>query len=95
LNPEGLFEGRSGGSASGMLYDQSGELLRDCGTGELVQLTNEQDVIEMVLPGGAGYGDPRKRRRTAIETDLAEGNITPEKAKSDYGYSPAAMTAAE
>jgi N-methylhydantoinase B/oxoprolinase/acetone carboxylase alpha subunit len=48
-----------------------------------------------VLPGGAGYGDPRKRRRTSIESDLAEGYITPDKAKSDYGYTPAAMTAAE
>jgi len=95
LSPEGLFEGRAGGMARGAVYDQSGKLKRDCGTGELVQLANEDDVIEMVLPGGAGYGDPRKRRRTSVESDLAEGYITPDKAKSDYGYSPAAMTAAE
>jgi 5-oxoprolinase (ATP-hydrolysing) len=95
LSPEGLFDGRAGRAARGVVYDQAGKLLRDCGTGELVQLTSEHDVIEMVLPGGAGYGDPRKRRRTAIEADLAAGYITPERAKSDYGYSPAAMTAAE
>ena len=62
-------------------YDRAGKLKRDCGTGELVQLANEDDVIEMVLPGGAGYGDPRKRRRASIETDLAEGYITPDKAE--------------
>ncbi len=95
LSPEGLFDGRAGGMARGAVYDRAGKLKRDCGTGELVQLANEDDVIEMVLPGGAGYGDPRKRRRASIETDLAEGYITPDKAKSDYGYSPAAMTAAE
>jgi 5-oxoprolinase (ATP-hydrolysing)/N-methylhydantoinase A len=95
LSPEGLFEGRAGGMARGAVHDRAGKLKRDCGTGELVQLANEDDVIEMVLPGGAGYGDPRKRRRTSIESDLAEGYVTPGKAKSDYGYSPAAMTAAE
>ena len=95
LSPEGLFGGRPGGMARGAVHDRAGKLKHDCGTGELVQLANEDDVIEMVLPGGAGYGDPRKRRRTSIETDIAEGCITPEKAKSDYGYSPAAMTAAE
>ncbi len=95
LSPEGLFDGRPGGMARGAVYDRSGKLKRDCGTGELVQLANEDDVIEMVLPGGAGYGDPRKRRRTSIESDIAEGCITKEKARSDYGYSPAAMTAAE
>jgi 5-oxoprolinase (ATP-hydrolysing)/N-methylhydantoinase A len=95
LRPEGLFEGRSGGMARGAVYDRDGKELRDCGTGELVQLADDSEVIEMVLPGGAGYGDPRKRRRTSIESDLTEGYITPDKAKSDYGYTPAAMTAAE
>jgi 5-oxoprolinase (ATP-hydrolysing)/N-methylhydantoinase A len=95
IGPDGLFDGRAGGTARGAVHDQAGKLLRDCGTGELVQLTNEHDVIEMVLPGGAGYGDPRKRLRALVESDLAEGYITPEQAKSDYGYSPAAMTAAE
>jgi 5-oxoprolinase (ATP-hydrolysing)/N-methylhydantoinase A len=81
--------------ARGAVYDRDGKELRDCGTGELVQLADDSEVIEMVLPGGAGYGDPRKRRRTSIESDLAEGYITPDKAKSDYDYTPAAMTAAE
>jgi 5-oxoprolinase (ATP-hydrolysing) len=95
LRPEGLFDGRSGGMARGAVHDRDGKQLRDCGTGELVQLADDSEVIEMVLPGGAGYGDPRKRRRTSIESDLAEGYITPDKAKADYGYTPAAMTAAE
>ncbi|HJM91486.1 MAG: hydantoinase B [Rhodospirillaceae bacterium] len=45
------------------------------------------DRITMIEAGGAGYGDPAARSRTAIETDLAEGFITPEGAARDYGFS--------
>ena len=39
--------------------------------------------------GGGGYGDPQKRDRDAIARDIAEGYLTPEAAKRDYGYTPA------
>jgi N-methylhydantoinase B len=36
--------------------------------------------------GGGGYGDPRKRDPEAIRRDIAEGYVTPEGARRDYGY---------
>ncbi len=36
--------------------------------------------------GGGGFGDPKKRDRAAIERDIAEGYVTPEGARRDYGY---------
>jgi N-methylhydantoinase B len=35
--------------------------------------------------GGGGYGDPRRRDCAAIARDIAEGYVTPEAAKRDYG----------
>jgi N-methylhydantoinase B len=34
--------------------------------------------------GGGGYGEPAKRDRAAIASDVAEGYVTPEAAKRDY-----------
>jgi N-methylhydantoinase B len=36
--------------------------------------------------GGGGYGDPKKRDPEAIRRDIAEGYVTPEGAKRDYGF---------
>ena len=36
--------------------------------------------------GGGGFGDPKKRDRDAIARDIAEGYVTPEAARRDYGY---------
>ncbi len=46
------------------------------------------DVIELRMPGGAGFGDPRQRDPEAIERDIAAGIVTPEGAARDYGYAP-------
>ena len=34
--------------------------------------------------GGGGYGDPRRRDRTALSRDLAEGYVSPAAAVRDY-----------
>jgi len=34
------------------------------------------DVIRLAIPGGGGYGDPRRRSRALIEEDLKQGYIT-------------------
>ncbi|MDA1325977.1 MAG: hydantoinase B/oxoprolinase family protein [Proteobacteria bacterium] len=36
--------------------------------------------------GGGGYGDPKKRDPDSIKRDIAEGYVTPEGAKRDYGF---------
>lgn len=44
----------------------------------------------VVTAGGGGYGDPRRRDRSAIMADLAEGFVSIERAKEDYGFKPEA-----
>ncbi len=44
------------------------------------------DVVRLRLPGGGGYGDPAKRDRRLIESDLLNGYATPENARRDYGW---------
>ncbi|WP_233256069.1 hydantoinase B/oxoprolinase family protein [Falsiroseomonas bella] len=81
----GLFGGAPGGLAWGGVRDASGALLKDTGTGELVTLTRTGEIAEVLLCGGAGYGDPRERPLARIAADLADGYITPEAATRDYG----------
>jgi N-methylhydantoinase B len=40
------------------------------------------------LPGGGGFGDPRRRDRRRVAEDLAEGLISREAAERDYGWAP-------
>ncbi|MER2537425.1 MAG: hydantoinase B/oxoprolinase family protein [Rhizobiaceae bacterium] len=42
--------------------------------------------LRLDLPGGAGFGDPRKRDRSLVKQDLDLGLISPEVARNDYGY---------
>lgn len=48
----------------------------------------EGTIFRLNGAGGGGYGDPKKRDRAAIETDIAEGFVTMEAAMRDYGYEP-------
>jgi 5-oxoprolinase (ATP-hydrolysing) len=81
----GLFGGSAGRSARGVVRDAEGRLIRDCGTGELVTTTTDQDIIEVCLSGGSGFGPPLERSVEAVAHDLAEGYVTPEAAERDYG----------
>ena len=64
----GAVRGKSGGGARGTVHDKSGALLRDCGTGELVHLSNPDDVIELCSPAAPGSAIPQKRKR-AVRRD--------------------------
>ena len=44
------------------------------------------DRVRLVVPGGGGYGEPHERAPEAVAEDLAEGYVTPEAARRDYGY---------
>jgi 5-oxoprolinase (ATP-hydrolysing)/N-methylhydantoinase A len=74
----GLFGGHAGGGARGLVHAADGRLLRDCGTGALVSLHGADQVVELVLAGGAGFGDPLERDQAAVARDLALGFVTPE-----------------
>ena len=44
------------------------------------------DIVRGSTGGGGGYGDPAKRDRTAIEEDIANGDLTVEAARRLYGH---------
>ena len=46
-------------------------------------------AVEVVAPGGGGYGPPVERSREAIEADLREGYVTADRLAQDYpGFRP-------
>jgi 5-oxoprolinase (ATP-hydrolysing)/N-methylhydantoinase A len=81
----GLFGGRPGGASSGVLRDLDGRVIRDLGVGELLALNRADQVLDIHVPGGAGFGDPAERARESLDEDMAAGLVTPEAARSAYG----------
>ncbi len=82
FEPAGLFGGRPG---------TTGAIIRNPGTDSEEQMRSkgldiltEGDVISLRLPGAGGYGDPNERDFGAIDRDLLDGKVTPEKAAHDY-----------
>lgn len=47
---------------------------------------NTDDVIRIVTGVGGGYGEPAKRSHAAIEADIRNGYLTPERAQEVYNY---------
>jgi 5-oxoprolinase (ATP-hydrolysing)/N-methylhydantoinase A len=92
---QGLHGGMPGGSVRGVVLDSDDNVVHDCGTGELVTLTRTDQVVEVQLAGGAGFGDPRARPTAMVAHDVAEGIVSPEAAERDYGLQIAAGKAAE
>jgi 5-oxoprolinase (ATP-hydrolysing)/N-methylhydantoinase A len=92
---QGLRGGLPGGDVRGVVLDPDGNVTHDCGTGELVTLTRTDQIVEVRLAGGAGFGDPRARPATSVEQDVAEGIVSPEAAERDYGLPIVAGKAAE
>ena len=85
-NPiSGLFGGAPGGGARGRVLDLEGAEIRDCGTGELVELRGADRQIELILAGGSGYGAASERSSDRIGRDIALGFVTPESARQNHG----------
>jgi len=91
---EGLFGGMAGGGVRGVVLDLAGNVVHDCGTGELVTLTTTERMVEVCLAGGSGFGDPRERARRSVEDDTADGYVSSEAAARVYGV-PDSASAAE
>jgi len=43
------------------------------------------DVVRMITPAGAGFGDPLEREPERVATDILAGLISHDKAERDYG----------
>ncbi len=90
LKIAGLHGGQAGLSARGEVQDASGQLVHDCGAGELVTLSRTDQFVALTLAAGSGYGDPAARPPSAVAHDVAMGWITPQGAARDYGRTDAA-----
>jgi N-methylhydantoinase B len=80
---ENPARGRSGGSdgAAGTVALTTGKMLNPKGTHVIGR--GERLIVEM--PGGGGYGDPRKRSAEEIAEDLRNGYVSPQSAAAAYG----------
>lgn len=76
--PEGLFNGKNGSRAQFLINEERGNPYG------LTQL-KPGDVVIMDAAGGGGYGDPLERDPELIENDMADGYVSVESAKEDYG----------
>jgi N-methylhydantoinase B len=52
---------------------------------------NAGDVIRIYTGSGGGYGDPRDRRPDLIAEDVANGLLTPDRAREVYGDAVASI----
>ena len=86
VKQEGLFGGKAGRPGSGRIMDRDGKTVRECGTGNLLILTDTDHVVELSLSGGSGYGEPEGRSRAAIQEDIRLGLVTSQGAARDYGF---------
>jgi len=72
----GLAGGQAGARAFAGIRSPDGTLLRDCGAGELVTLTEPGEIAEMIFAGGAGFGDPTLRDPDRMASDLLDDRVT-------------------
>lgn len=69
------------------------DVIRKDGTSERYSFVSgltvdKDDVIRVMTGVGGGVGDPKERERAAIEEDLRNGYLTPERAREVYGVEP-------
>ncbi len=46
-------------------------------------------VVSHQCGGGGGYGDPKERDPARVRDDVLDGYVTPEAARTEYGFSDA------
>ncbi len=80
----GLDGGQEGAAGSFYLHrkDGSRERLSSVCTGVAL---NRGEKIQVLTPGGGGFGDPKLRSREAVLRDLEDGKISEEQAHRVYG----------
>ena len=53
---------------------------------KMVTELSKNDRVVIETAGGGGYGNPIKRSRDQVADDLRNGKVSPDRAKSVYGY---------
>jgi 5-oxoprolinase (ATP-hydrolysing)/N-methylhydantoinase A len=82
----GFRGGRSGGPTRVEVRHADGRLNVAGREGSAVDLVDDQTTVTLVMPGGAGHGNPLRRAKSAIEEDIEDGYISNRAARSEYGY---------
>lgn len=78
-NPaNGLAGGNPGAKAETLLNNDS--ILKS----KRLYHLNPEDIITMKLPGGGGYGDPKRRKLDSVLQDVIDGYVSKEQAKEKY-----------
>lgn len=91
MPPWGVHGGGDAAHNDAVIEFTSGEK-RHVKKGTEIQLQRD-DVVHFSTAGGGGYGKPSDRPRDAVANDVAQGYISPEKAKEYYAFT--ASVAAE
>ena len=81
----GLFGGRSGTLPSAAVRNTRSDDEEGVGIGALVTLTSVDEIAELRLAGGSGFGNPLQRPLEAVQRDLNGGYVTPQAARAKYG----------
>ena len=81
----GLFGGQPGTLPGAAVANARDGLVDEVGIGALVTLTSTDEIAELRLAGGSGFGDPLQRPVDAVQRDLDGGYVTPLAARSEYG----------
>jgi N-methylhydantoinase B/oxoprolinase/acetone carboxylase alpha subunit len=88
--PQGFAGGHDGSRAAYFLEGVDGEK-RPIPSKFSDRIRQGQRLL-VITAGGGGYGDPQRRDRRKILADLAEGMITSDRAREDYGVDATSET---
>jgi N-methylhydantoinase B len=81
--PWGIGGGRAGTVNYFEVVRSNGEVIRG---GRVTSLPLDRgDIVRIVTGNGGGWGDPRERHGNVVRRDVADGFVSPQAAKEDYG----------
>jgi 5-oxoprolinase (ATP-hydrolysing)/N-methylhydantoinase A len=73
---DGLLGGQPGGTVRAFHHGPGVGATRELEKGTMVEVSSAEDIIEIRLGGGAGFGSPQERAAELIRSDLVEGYIS-------------------
>ncbi|MGE0753353.1 hydantoinase B/oxoprolinase family protein [Pseudorhodoplanes sp.] len=73
---DGLLGGLPGGSVRAFHYSRSIGAMRELEKGTMIEINSAEDIVEVRLGGGAGFGSPHERDAALIQYDLTQGYIS-------------------
>jgi N-methylhydantoinase B len=82
FQPWGLAGGKPGAPSSNLLI--RGDLVRPLASKEYL-IVRDGDVLRHTLAGAGGHGDPFERDPARVAADVADGKVSAEVARADYG----------